>query len=125
MADLAPQTFPARMLHTVNKYVPFDTACVIEPLTVAVRAGSRSHLICGAAAVLNCASPNDTSQDVGVARIFVVVFGDGSIGLLLLQAAKAYGARCVMVVGNTPNRLAKARELGADVTFDCSASWQR
>lgn len=35
----ARQVFPARMLHTVGKHVPFDTACVIEPLTVAVRAG--------------------------------------------------------------------------------------
>lgn len=51
---------------------------------------------------------------------FVVIFGDGSIGLLLVQTAKAYGARKVLLVGNNPNRLARANELGADQIFDCS-----
>jgi threonine dehydrogenase-like Zn-dependent dehydrogenase len=92
--------FPARSLHVVDRRVPFETACVIEPLTVAVRA------------VKMCVRPGDT----------VVVIGDGSIGLLVLLAARAYGAHAVLVAGTTPNRLAKARELGADATFDFSST---
>jgi len=51
----------------------------------------------------------------------VVVFGDGPIGLYLLQVLKVKGAKHVIVVGGVPNRLEKARALGADVTINAFA----
>lgn len=47
----------------------------------------------------------------------VLVLGDGPIGLLLTQVARAYGARMVVTVGLSPMKLALARELGADDTI--------
>jgi len=49
---------------------------------------------------------------------YVVVFGDGPIGLLLLQVARAFGAAKVALVGASDHRLAKASELGADLVLD-------
>jgi L-iditol 2-dehydrogenase len=88
--------YPVAGLHKINKNIPFSTACLVEPLSVAYNAVSMS------------VKPND----------FVVIFGDGSIGLLALQVAKVFKARKVVVVGNTPYRLDKAKELQADATFD-------
>ncbi len=47
----------------------------------------------------------------------VVVIGDGPLGLVHLQLAKASGAR-VMMIGHHSNRLELARELGADKTVN-------
>jgi len=44
----------------------------------------------------------------------VAVIGDGAIGLYMVQTARAYGARLVILVGSRPERLAIGRELGAD-----------
>ncbi|KKM10671.1 hypothetical protein SY88_12420 [Clostridiales bacterium PH28_bin88] len=48
----------------------------------------------------------------------VVVLGPGHLGLLSLQIAKAMGATTVIVTGRDDQRLALARELGADYTVD-------
>ena len=47
-----------------------------------------------------------------------VVLGDGSIGLLLLQAALARGAHSVIVAGKHEFNLELARQLGATLAFD-------
>ncbi|MDR7486862.1 MAG: alcohol dehydrogenase catalytic domain-containing protein [Armatimonadota bacterium] len=46
----------------------------------------------------------------------IVVVGDGTIGLLALQAARALGAAQVMLVGSHDEKLTLARELGAFAT---------
>ncbi len=46
----------------------------------------------------------------------VLVIGDGSIGLFAVQAAKAFGASKIALVGSWPEKLAIAKEkLGADI----------
>ena len=51
-----------------------------------------------------------------------MVLGDGPIGLLVLQVARAFGARSVTVVGGTPARLAIAERTGATATVDFSST---
>lgn len=46
---------------------------------------------------------------------FVVVFGPGPIGLMMVQLAKARGAGKVMLVGTRDYRLERGKALGADV----------
>lgn len=53
-----------------------------------------------------------------VAGRTVAVTGAGPVGLLIAGIAKAYGALDVVVLDVNPRRLAMARELGADGTFD-------
>jgi L-iditol 2-dehydrogenase len=48
----------------------------------------------------------------------VIVFGQGPTGLLLMQEAKLFGASFVAAVDVFENRLAKAKELGADFTYN-------
>ena len=48
----------------------------------------------------------------------VIVFGQGPTGLLLMQEAKLFGASFVAAVDVFDNRLAKAKELGADFTYN-------
>jgi L-iditol 2-dehydrogenase len=52
---------------------------------------------------------------------YVVVMGDGPIGLFMVQTARAYAARKVILIGSLPERLAAGRALGADVTIDYRA----
>jgi len=60
----------------------------------------------------------------GINRIAVrlgdtaLVQGSGSVGLLMVVAARAAGAQRIIVVGAPRRRLDVARELGADVTID-------
>lgn len=90
-------TFPAIFLHKVRDDLPFATACLVEPCAVAFNGVRRTEI-----------TPRD----------YVVIFGDGPIGLLTLQMARAFGANRVAVVGATDHRLAKAAELGADAVLD-------
>lgn len=48
---------------------------------------------------------------------WTVVYGVGGVGFGLVQLARAAGAR-VIAVGRSPDKLAKARELGAEVVID-------
>jgi D-arabinitol dehydrogenase (NADP+) len=52
----------------------------------------------------------------------VLIFGAGPMGLLLMQAVKHDGAGSVAMVDLKANRLAVARELGADLTASPGAS---
>jgi L-iditol 2-dehydrogenase len=45
---------------------------------------------------------------------FVIIIGDGPIGLIHLQISKLYGAKTI-VVGKIPSRLNEARSIGADM----------
>ncbi|MCX5496167.1 alcohol dehydrogenase catalytic domain-containing protein [Kaistia dalseonensis] len=89
--------FPALFLHKIARTVPVETAALVEPSAVAFN-GVR----------LAAVSPRDD----------VAIFGDGPIGLLALQMARAFGARRVTVVGGTPRRLALAERLGATAAIN-------
>lgn len=89
--------FPALFLHRISRAVPIEAAALIEPSAVAFN-GVRVAAV----------SPRDD----------VAVLGDGPIGLLLLQMARAFGARRVVVVGGTAHRLALAERLGAGAAID-------
>ncbi len=88
---------PANYLHQIDNSVPVAAAALVEPTAVAFNGVMRAQV-----------SPQD----------YVVVFGDGPIGLLLLQVSMAFGARKVAVVGASDHRLQRARELKADLVVD-------
>ena len=75
----------------------FDEGAMIEPLAVAVHAARR---------------PGD------VKGMKIAVLGAGPIGILVAQAVKALEAAAVMVTDISGYRLEKARECGADYTFN-------
>lgn len=72
-------------------------ASLLEPLSVGIHAAGRARYRVG-----------DT----------VVIQGAGPIGLLALIGAKESGAFTTIVIGAPKDRLAFARELGADLTID-------
>jgi len=88
---------PAHYLHKIQSSVPITAAALVEPTAVAFNGVLRGEV-----------SPQD----------YVVVFGDGPIGLLLLQVAQAFGAIKVALVGASDHRLDKARNLNADPVID-------
>jgi len=88
---------PAHYLHRISQDVPIASAALVEPTAVAFNGVLKAKV-----------SPQDT----------VVVFGDGPIGLLVLQVAIAFGAKKVAMVGASDHRLQKARELGANLVLD-------
>ena len=90
-------TFPALFLHRISKDVDLRAAALVEPTAIAFNGVK-------AAAV----TPED----------FVAIHGDGPIGLLILQCARAFGAKRIAVIGATPARLALAKTLGADHVLD-------
>jgi L-iditol 2-dehydrogenase len=53
---------------------------------------------------------------------YVVVVGSGPIGLFMVQTARAYGAKKVILVGSRADRLQVGRNLGADVAIDFRAA---
>lgn len=88
---------PAHYLHRIDASVPIESAALVEPTAVAFNGVLRAGV-----------SPQD----------YVAVFGDGPIGLLLLQVAQAFGAAKIALIGASDHRLAKAGELGADLVLD-------
>jgi len=92
---------PARLLHPLLDNIPFEVGAVMEPVAVCTTSIlERSQLQAGES---------------------VVVTGPGPIGLISLAIAKTAGARMVGVTGRSSDegiRFEKARELGADFTFN-------
>lgn len=87
----------ADMAYELPDHVPFDAATQLDGLGVAVRAVHRAAL-----------QPMDR----------VVVLGAGPIGLMIMQTAKAYGARKVIVTEVSAMGSKVAREMGADLVLD-------
>jgi L-iditol 2-dehydrogenase len=83
--------------HPVPDSLSDDAAALIEPLSVGVWACRKARVEPGSR---------------------VLVTGAGPVGLLCLQAARAFGATDVMVTDVNPVRLALARDLGASVALD-------
>jgi 2-desacetyl-2-hydroxyethyl bacteriochlorophyllide A dehydrogenase len=84
------------MLRRVPAGMDFESAAIVEPVAVAVRAVRQANLKQGDR---------------------VLVFGAGNIGLLLIQVAAALGASRVTVTDLLPERLKLASDLGVDETF--------
>jgi L-iditol 2-dehydrogenase len=85
-----------------DESVPFDRGAFFEPSTVALHA---LLLACGGADRLRRGAK-------------VAVLGSGTIGILLAQWAKIWGAESVVVLGRREARLAAARSVGIDLAFD-------
>ena len=90
---------PERICYHIPPSLPFEHAALIESVSIAVHAASRTKI-----------SPGDC----------VVVIGAGMIGLLVIQAAKVAGAGQVIAVDLDDQRLALSRSLGADITLNGS-----
>jgi 2-desacetyl-2-hydroxyethyl bacteriochlorophyllide A dehydrogenase len=88
---------PHRQLHRLPPEASFEMGAIVEPASNAV------HLL-----------------DRGAVEVgsVIVVFGTGTIGLLVVQAARLAGARKVIAIDINPFRLQRARELGADVVVN-------
>ncbi len=90
--------FPAGALnYKVPSSVPADQAALIEPLACAIHAVERGEIALG---------------DV------VVIAGMGPIGLCMLQVAKLRSPGHLIALDARPDRVAKARTLGADLAID-------
>ncbi len=85
------------MLRRMTDTMDFETAAMVEPVAVAVRA-------------FQLGKPRGGDR--------VLVFGAGNIGLVLVQVARALGAGQVVVTDVSPERLALARSLGVDEAID-------
>lgn len=90
-------TVPASKAHLLPYDMHWDQAVMAEPLAVAVHAVRIAGFAPGAS---------------------VLVLGAGTIGLMVLQAAKALGAGEVVITDLRHDRLELARDLGADGIVD-------
>lgn len=90
-------TMPYTHIFKVPDGISFTEAALCEPLA------------CGSNAV--------KKLDVNLGD-FVVIFGPGTIGLMMLQLIKASGASKIAMVGILDFGLSKALELGADFAFN-------
>jgi L-iditol 2-dehydrogenase len=88
---------PADKLFPLPEEMTWEEATLVEPLAVAVHAVR-------------------TAGDIVGQR--VVVYGGGTIGLLVMQVAKAYGAKEVILSEPNPFRRNLAKQLGADHIID-------
>jgi 2-desacetyl-2-hydroxyethyl bacteriochlorophyllide A dehydrogenase len=98
MADFF--TIPADRLHAIPDDLDDQTAALIEPLSTPVHAVR-------------------LAGDVGGKT--VVVLGAGPIGLLVLAAVRAHGARRIVVTDVLPAKRERALALGADAVVDAAA----
>jgi len=90
---------PARILHRVPDALPLEHAAMVEPVSVAVHAVSRSAL------------GEDNS---------VLVVGAGMIGLLVVQVLRHHGCSPIVAVDLSDDRLKLASSFGA--THTCNPS---
>ena len=96
---------PPKLLHRIPNSMSYEEAAVVEPTANVV---------------------TDLIERTGVtAGDFVAVLGPGPIGLLAALAARAAGARHVVIIGTPVDeevRLSKARELGIDTVLNVAES---
>ncbi len=88
---------PQNILYKLPDSLSFDHAALIEAVSVAVHAANRTPVTLG-----------DTA----------LVVGSGMIGLLVIQAIRLAGCSQVIATDLSDERLAVARQLGADVTLN-------
>jgi L-iditol 2-dehydrogenase len=88
---------PTARVHRIPKEMPLDDAAIIEPLSCAIHAVNRGDI---------------QLDDV------VVIAGAGPIGLMMVQVAHLKTPRRLVVIDLVPERLALARQYGADVVIN-------
>jgi L-iditol 2-dehydrogenase len=88
---------PERILYRLPDGLSFEEAALIEPFTIAFHAVGRRP-----------AQLNDSA----------LIIGCGMIGLALLQTARRAGFGRITMVDTAADRLAQARQLGADATVN-------
>jgi L-iditol 2-dehydrogenase len=88
---------PQNILYRLPDSLPFEHAAMIEAVSIAVHAVNLTPISLGDSAV---------------------VVGSGMIGLLTIQAARAAGCSQVFAVDLDDNKLALARQMGADEVFN-------
>jgi len=86
---------PAKAVHRLPDNVSFEQGALVEPLSIIVHTFDRVRFSLGDS---------------------VVIIGPGTMGLLLIQAARSYGASKILVLGLEKDRLRleRAEGLGAD-----------
>jgi L-iditol 2-dehydrogenase len=87
------------MVFPIADSVSMDEAALVEPAAVGYHAARKGN-----------PSPSET----------VLVFGAGPIGMFTMQAIKAVGVGKVIIADKDADRLALAKQLGADGTIDVS-----
>ena len=92
------------MLRKIPEGMDYESAAMVEPVAVAVRAVRRGGIQAGER---------------------VLVFGAGNIGLLVIQVARTLGAGRVDVTDILPERLTLAAKLGADQAIDVRKGFPR
>ena len=92
-------TAPEDFLFKLPEEMDFHEGAMIEPLAVGVHACNRGEV-----------GPGQT----------VAILGAGPIGLVTLQAAKAFGATTIIATDILPSRLDLAKELGATDTINAA-----
>lgn len=90
MAELV--AVPSGNLHYIGD-LPFEAACLAEPLSIALHAARRG-----------CVTKADEA----------LVLGCGPIGLFVVKACKLRGARAVVAADRIEERLEAAKKMGAD-----------
>ena len=88
---------PQNIVYKLPDQLSFESAALIEAVSIAVHAANITQLSLG-----------DTA----------VVVGSGMIGLLAIQAIKLRGAGLVIATDLEDNRLEMAKQLGADITLN-------
>jgi L-iditol 2-dehydrogenase len=88
---------PQQVLYRLPPELPFEHAALIEPVSVALHAVSRLHVM-----------PRERA----------VVVGSGMIGLLVIQALRVAGCDDVLAIDLDASRLELAKELGATAAID-------
>ena len=88
---------PTSRVHVIPKSMRLEDAAIIEPLSCAIHVIQRAEV---------------QFADV------VVIAGAGPIGLMMVQVAKLKTPRKLVVIDMVPERLALARQFGADVVIN-------
>ena len=86
---------PQHILYPLPGNVTFERAAMVEPLSIAFHAVTRSRV------TLNCSA---------------VVVGAGMIGLLIIQLLRINGCGKIIAVDLKPEKLELAKKFGADIT---------
>jgi len=94
------RSYPPKQLYKVPQEIPFEYACLVEPITTASRGIQQSGLELGST---------------------VCVSGAGSIGLIMINLLKYRGGTRITVIDPVPEKRQLALELGAQYVIDPAA----